>query len=80
MFSDQKPFKRKRSQDNGKIIVAFIKNENAWSSLPEELNSLLSGMLEEDHQKRFSAVECLNHEWIKSDEEDFRFIGQSHVT
>ena len=37
-------------------------------------------MLEVDYQKRFSAVECLNHEWIKSDEEDFRFIDQSQVT
>ena len=39
--------------------------DEEWSSISKEAKDLVSNMLKFDPKNRFSAVECMNHQWFK---------------
>lgn len=43
-----------------------INLDNIWEQRSPEVKNLLHNMLERDFSKRYSASDCLNHQWIKS--------------
>jgi serine/threonine protein kinase len=38
-----------------------------WNNVSSLARSLVQSMLEKDPNKRYSALDCLNHEWIKNE-------------
>ena len=45
----------------------FVFPDTQWNTVSLSARNLVQNMLEKDPSKRYSALDCLNHEWIKNE-------------
>lgn len=69
LLTGQHPFHSEKEDLIKEITNCKIEFKGeAWKKISSEARDLVSKLLEKDYTKRYSAIQVLNHPWIKSEE------------
>lgn len=66
MLSDSPPFKGKTTTGVLNSVLKGKYSFDGFENVSEEAKDLIRGMMEIDTEKRFSAMEALQHKWIQN--------------